>query len=60
MSGYVDRLTQWVEYENELTESQFGLRKGRGTIDTIFVLQGLFDILFLQVKKCYVFINYPQ
>ena len=56
-----DRLTKWVEYENKLTESQFGFRKGRGTIDSIFVLQGLIDILFSQGKKCYVcFIDYSK
>ena len=56
-----DRLSKWVESENKLTESQFGFRKGRGTVDSIFVLQGLIDILFSQGKKLYVcFIDYSK
>ena len=56
-----DRLTQWIESEHILTEAQFGFRKGRGTTDSIFALQGLIDILFSQGKKCYVcFIDYSK
>ena len=56
-----DRLTKWTESEHILTEAQFGFRKGRGTTDSIFALQGLIDILFSQGKKCYVcFIDYSK
>ena len=36
-----NRLTQWAESNNVLSDSQFGFRKGRSTTDAIFVLNGI-------------------
>ena len=56
-----DRLTNWVDSRKILTDSQYGFRKDRSTIDCLFVIQGLIDIIFAKGLKLYVcFIDYEK
>ena len=56
-----DRLSLWVEEEKLLSDVQYGFRKNRSTIDCIFILKGLIDIIFEKGLKLYVcFIDYQK
>ena len=56
-----DRLNCWVEEEKILSDVQYGFRKNRSTIDCIFILKGLIDIIFARGLKLYVcFIDYQK
>ena len=55
------RLEAWADAENILSEAQYGFRKGRGTADCLFIIQGLVDILFAKGKKLYAcFVDYEK
>ena len=56
-----DRLTLWVDSEQILTDAQYGFRKKRSTVDCLFIIQGLIDIIFAKGLKLYVcFIDYEK
>ena len=56
-----NRLNTWVDEQNILTDVQYGFRKNRSTIDCIFILQGLIDIVLAKGMKLYVcFIDYKK
>ena len=56
-----NRLNEWAETEEVLTEAQFGFRKGRSTSDCLFILHGLVEILVARGKKLYCcFIDYEK
>ena len=40
------RLTAWAEQHNILDETQYGFRKHRSTVDCIFIIHGLIELLF--------------
>ena len=48
-----NRLAKWLYINNTISESQFGFREKKSTTDCIFILNGLLEILFAQVKKLY-------
>ena len=55
------RLTKWADENNLLFEGQYGFRKGRGTVDCLFILNSLIEMLFARGKKLYVlFIDYEK
>ena len=55
------RLNDYAENYNIISSSQAGFRKGYSTVDNLFVIQGLMDILKSQKKKLYcAFIDYKQ
>ena len=55
------RLTKWAEECNILDETQFGFRKSRSTVDCIFIIQGLVQLLIAQGKRLYCcFIDYEK
>ena len=55
------RLTRWAEEKDKLDETQFGFRKGKGTNDCLFILNGLIELLFSRGLKLYVcFIDYEK
>ena len=55
------RLTRWAEEKDKLNETQFGFRKGKGTNDCLFILNGLIELLFSRGLKLYVcFIDYEK
>ncbi len=47
------RLTRWCETNETITDAQFGFRKGRSTVDAIFVLQGLIEKVLNEKKRLY-------
>ena len=56
-----ERLNKWAVDEELLSEIQYGFRKNRSTIDCIFIIQGLTDIMFSKGLKLYVcFIDYEK
>ena len=56
-----DRLTLWVDSQQLLTDAQYGFRKNRSTVDCLFIIQGLIDIIFAKGLKLYVcFIDYEK
>ena len=56
-----NRLNEWAESEEVLTEAQFGFRKERSTSDCLFILHGLVEILLARGKKLYCcFIDYEK
>ena len=53
------RLSKWAERERVLSESQYGFREKRGTVDCVFIVHGLIEILLAQKKKLVcAFIDY--
>ena len=55
------RLTAWAEQHNILDETQYGFRKHRSTVDCIFIIHGLIELLLAQGKKLYCcFIDYEK
>ena len=49
-----NRLTEFVDKNNELSENQAGFRKGYGTTDHIFVLNSLIEIMKKTKKKTFL------
>ena len=55
------RMEAWAESQHILTDAQYGFRKGRGTADCLFIINGLVDILFSKGQKLYVcFVDYEK
>ena len=48
-----NRLNLWAEAEGSLNDAQYGFRRGRGTVDCVFILQGIIDLLIADGKKLY-------
>ena len=48
-----NRLTLWSDTYDIISDSQAGFRKGRGTIDNIFIIQSIGDNSLEQGKKVY-------
>ena len=56
-----DRLSEWAERNSIITEAQLGFRKGRGTVDCLFILNGLIQLMLNKGKKLYCcFIDYEK
>ena len=56
-----DRLNKWADAEDILSEVQYGFRKNRSTVDCLYIIQGLVDIMFSKGLKLYVcFIDYEK
>ena len=56
-----NRLNQWAEENGKLSNVQYGFRKERSTVDCLFIIQGLIDILFSRGLKLYAcFIDYEK
>ena len=56
-----NRLTKWAENFNVLDETQYGFRKSRSTIDCIFIIHGLIELLLAQGKQLFCcFIDYEK
>ena len=56
-----NRLTEFVDKNNELSENQAGFRKGYGTTDHIFVLNSLIEIMKKTKQKLFcAFIDFSQ
>ena len=56
-----NRLTKWTEDKNVLFDGQYGFRKGRSTVDCLFILNSLIEILFSRKKRLFVaFIDYEK
>ena len=47
------RLSNWAESNNVLSDAQFGFRKGRSTVDAIFVLNGIVQKFLNENKRLY-------
>ena len=56
-----NRLTKWAESFDVLDETQYGFRKSRSTVDCIFIIHGLIELLLAQGKQLFcVFIDYEK
>ena len=56
-----NRINRFVEEKNILSDVQYGFRKDRSTIDCLFIVKGLIDIMFSKGLKLYVcFIDYEK
>ena len=56
-----NRLSEWAERENKISNNQYGFRRGRGTTDCIFILKGLIDLMIARGKKLYaLFVDYEK
>ena len=56
-----NRLTLWSDTYDIISDSQAGFRKGRGTIDNIFIIQSIVDYSLEQGKKVYcAFIDFRK
>ena len=56
-----NRINGFVEEKNILSDIQYGFRKNRSTIDCLFIVKGLIDIMFAKGLKLYVcFIDYEK
>ena len=49
-----NRITRFVDEKNILSDVQYGFRKNRSTIDCLFIVKGLIDIMFAKGLKLYV------
>ena len=55
------RLTFWSDTYHIIFDSQAGFRKGRGTIDNIFIIQSIVDYSIVQGEKVYcAFIDFRK
>ena len=48
-----DRLTTWADKNGIINENQLGFRKGRGTVDCLFILNGLIQMMLSKGEKIY-------
>ena len=56
-----NRLSKWADTNDILYEGQYGFRSGRGTVDCLFILHSLIELLLAKGKKLYVaFIDYEK
>ena len=56
-----NRLTFWSDTYDIISDSQAGFPKGRGTIDTIFIIQSIVDYSLEQGEKVYcAFIDFRK
>ena len=56
-----DRLSVWAEKNGIISEAQLGFRKGRGTVDCLFILHGLIELMIAKGKKLYCcFVDYEK
>lgn len=56
-----NRLSEFVEKNNELSENQAGFRKGYGTTDHIFALNSLIEVMKKTKHKIFcAFIDFSQ
>ena len=56
-----DRLTAWADSNNIINENQLGFRKGRGTVDCLFILNGLIQLMLSKGKKLFCcFVDYEK
>ena len=56
-----DRLTTWADKNGVINENQLGFRKGRGTVDCLFILNGLIQMMLSKGKKLYCcFVDYQK
>ena len=56
-----NRLTFWSDTYDIISNSQAGFRKGRGTIDNIFIIQSIVDYSLEQGKRVYcAFIDFRE
>ena len=57
----LNRLTEWADTYNILNESQFGLQKGKSTVDCIFILHSIISKVLSSKQKLYcVFIDFEK
>ena len=57
----LNRLTQWSQKEEKLTQTQFGFQKGKSTIDCIFTLYSIITKTLHSGDKLYcVFVDYKK
>ena len=54
-----NRLESWAEECGVYIEAQYGFRKGRGTVDCIFVLSQLVNNFVNSGKKLRFFVDFP-
>ena len=47
------RVNDWVENNNIVSDAQFGFRKGRSTLDAIFVLNAVIQNILNEKKRLY-------
>ena len=56
-----DRLSAWAENNGILSETQLGFRRGRGTVDCLYILNGLVQLMLSKGKKLYCcFVDYEK
>jgi len=64
MSIFVNqRISNWCEENNVISDAQFGFRKGRSTVDAVFILQSIIQkyvnmnkrlyCCFIDMKRCF-------
>ena len=54
-------MSEWADSNNVISEAQLGFRKGRGTVDCLFILQGLIQLMIAKGKKLYCcFVDYEK
>ena len=55
------RLNSWAEKHVKLNEAQYGFRRGRGTVDCLFILHGIIEIMLARGRQLYaVFVDYEK
>lgn len=47
------RINDWCENNNILSDSEFGFRKGRSTVDATFILHGIVEKILGENKRIY-------
>ena len=55
------RLNSWAENHVKLNEAQYGFRRGRGTVDCLFILHGIIEMMLARGRQLYaVFVDYEK
>ena len=55
------RLNSWAEKHVKLNEAQYGFRRGRGTVDCLFILHGIIEMMLARGRQLYaVFVDYEK
>ena len=49
----VKRVNDWCENNNIISDSQFGFRKGRSTVDATFILHSIVEMFLSENKRLY-------
>ena len=47
------RINDWCKNNNILSDSQFGFRKGRSTVDATFILHSIVEMFLSENKRLY-------